>query len=268
LSRGIYKVLAALSFLPLAACQTPTQRADHYAQQAHFTRQIVDGSPYRHVVYRNLAFGSNEVLHVYIEGDGTPYTGRYTVAADPTPHHPLALHLMAEDSAPAVWVGRPCYFGLSADVTCRPSLWTLQRFSSEVVQSMATVINEEIARAHASRVVLIGHSGGAALAVLAAAQIDKAKRVITVAGNLDIEAWAALHAYTPLTGSLNPVQSRLQNSHITMVHYAGARDTNVPPAMILAASAQLGGEVIVEPTFDHECCWQTIWPEVLRRSAD
>ena len=38
-------------------------------------------------------------LHVYIEGDGTPYVARHDFAADPTPRNPLMLRLMTLDPA-------------------------------------------------------------------------------------------------------------------------------------------------------------------------
>ena len=78
------------------------------------------------------------MLHVYLDGDGTPMLGSYP-AADPTPRDPLVLDLMALDSTPSIYVGRPCYHGLSG-APCSPSLWTSGRYSEPVVASMAAGI--------------------------------------------------------------------------------------------------------------------------------
>src|SRR6185436_12059458 len=117
---------------------------------------------------------------------------------DPTPRHPLMLQLMTLDSAPSVYVGRPCYFGLANDPPCTPRDWTLDRFSPRIVDSMASVIEQLRAGRGTDAIELYGHSGGAALAVLLAARLGGVQRIVTIAGNLDVEAWTTYHGYTPL----------------------------------------------------------------------
>ena len=71
-------------------------------------------------------------------------------------------------------------------------------------------------------VVLIGYSGGGVLAVLIAPQVP-GSAVVTIAANLDVEAWARWHQYTPLSGSLNPAtQPPLDALHEW--HLVGDRD--------------------------------------------
>jgi len=222
----------------------------------------VRGETFRHVVYRNVRPDAGRTLHVYIEGDGNPYLDRWTVAPDPTPVHPVMLHLMAVDPAPALYLGRPCYFGLSTDVPCTPLDWTLRRFSEEIVHSMAKVIRD--AAQDMDRVELFGHSGGGALTVLLARRVEKVSRVITLAGNLDPASWVILHRYTPLQGSLNPLAGGALDPRITQVHLSGERDKNVPPGQTEGAVVRLGTSPLrVIRGADHTCCWEEIWPAVL-----
>ena len=247
----------------LAACLSPRAKIDEFAHRADLMREVVPGTSFRHVVYRPRLPRTGPELHVYIEGDGTPYVNRYTAAADPTPRDPVALTLMSEDPGRVLYIGRPCYFGLAADAGCNAEYWTLRRFSAEVVGSLAAVLENEIAGSGALRVTLIGHSGGATLALLLADRVPRVDRVVTVAGNLDVAAWTALHRYAPLKGSLDPVNGALSRSDVTMIHYAGAADSNVPASMIAAAAARLGGSVVIVPGFTHNCCWGKLWPEAL-----
>jgi hypothetical protein len=253
---------AVVVALLATGCASPAQRADDFAQSAGFERDVVQGTGFRHVVYRNSNRDPRRALHVYIEGDGRPYLDRWTVAPDPTPVNPLMLQLMAADGSPALYLGRPCYFGLATDAPCTPLDWTLRRFSKDVVDSMAAVIVD--AARDADTVELFGHSGGGALAVLLARRLDKVTRVVTLAGNLDPAAWAALHHYTPLTGSLDPLADGLLRQDIGQFHYAGGRDRNMPPGVLVPAVARLGSSRLqVVDSADHTCCWKDVWPAVL-----
>jgi len=258
--------LLLLEALFLAACTSPQARIDALARRGGLEREIVPGGPFRHVIYRPRVRRIGSELHVYLEGDGTPYIGRTIVAGDPTPRAPLALELMLEDSAPTLYLGRPCYLGLAHDPPCNPSYWTLERFSPEVVQSLARALELELERFGPGRVTLIGHSGGAALALLLADRVGAVDRVITVAGNLDVGGWTRLHGYAPLSGSLDPMTSGPHRSDLMLLHLAGAADRNVPATLIQGAAARLGGTVIVLPHFDHQCCWRRLWPRLLRHN--
>jgi pimeloyl-ACP methyl ester carboxylesterase len=253
----------AASLAYLSGCASATQRADAIAQLSRFRKQIVQGAPFRHVVYRNSAVGTGAVLHVYIEGDGTPVMQGDIIAADPTPHDPLMLRLMSEDSAPSLYLGRPCYFGLHADLGCSPADWTFHRFSPDVLDSMEAVLRAEITRTGATRVDLFGHSGGGTIAVLLGERVDSVVRVVTIGPTLDVSAWCKLHGYSPLIGSLNPVGLPARRSGLDILHLVGARDTNTPPSFVEAAAARRGERVEVIADADHHCCWQATWHGVL-----
>jgi pimeloyl-ACP methyl ester carboxylesterase len=250
--------------LVLCGCVAPEERMDDAADAAGFGRRVVQGTEFRHVVYFNHASAVGRGLHVYLDGDGSPYEDRWTVSADPTPRRPMMLQLMQLDQAAAVYVGRPCYLGLSRDPPCTPLDWTLERYGPRVVASMASVIQSIVAESGAGFVELYGHSGGGTLAVLIAPQLPTARRVVTLAANLDTDAWADLHGYARLTGSLNPVAAGPLPATVEQRHYVGEEDRVVPPALVAAAAPRVGsGRVEVLPGVSHRDGWAGVWPAIL-----
>jgi len=247
-------------------CADSGARVASLARNSGFQEDLVIGSTFRHRVYRNEArVSASGVLHVYIEGDGHPFLTRTLIASDPTPRDPLMLRLMGLDPDPSVYLGRPCYFGQARERGCGPAYWTIRRFAPEVVDSLAAALRSEAARSGASSIELYGHSGGGALAVLLAARIPSVTRVITIGATLDTTAWCSLHGYTPLLGSLNPVDMDLHSGRVRLLHLVGSEDTNTPPALVESASSRIGalGSVRIVPGYSHNCCWQKIWNGVL-----
>jgi pimeloyl-ACP methyl ester carboxylesterase len=225
------------------------------------------GSGFRHVVYRNNAPMQGGVLHVYIESDGTPYWQRDVSAPDPTPHEPLMLRLMALDTARSVYLGRPCYFSLYRDSSCNATFWTLRRYGPEVLASLEAVLRAETANVGAVHVELFGHSGGGTLAVLLAQRVGNVTRVVTLGANLDLVAWCKLHDYSPLIGSLNPMDEDAMREGVEVLHLVGDRDRNTPPELVASAARARGGEPVrVIPDFDHNCCWEVVWRSILREA--
>jgi pimeloyl-ACP methyl ester carboxylesterase len=258
---------ASLAILLAAAqaCSTPPERVDAAAENFGFGRTVLPGNGFDHVIYLGKHQQAGPVLHVYIEGDGSPYLDRWTVAPDPTPRHPVMLRLMSLDPGPAVYVGRPCYFGLASSLRCDPLIWTTGRFGEPVVQSMAAVIERLKVEGGYSRLLFLAHSGGGAIAVLLARRMPDVEAVVTLAGNLDPAAWAALHGFSPLNASLDPKKGGPLPAGIRQLHYAGERDENIPPWLIRAALPSLGTEDLrVLPGVTHQCCWQQDWPAILQ----
>ena len=254
----LWSILVAL----LPACAAPAQRMGEQAAQMGYQSMVLPGAGYNHVVYTNFRQAADHsVLHVYLEGDGTPWLRRGLPSADPTPRNPMMLALMLHDARPSVLLGRPCYHGLSGVDGCTPDLWTSGRYSEAIVTSMAAALTRLVA-AYES-VVLIGYSGGGTLAILIAQRVQKAGSVVTLAANLDTSRWARLHN-EDLSGSLNPAARASLPAHIRQLHIAGGQDENVPPALIREALAgQPGAKFRIFEAMDHGCCWQKIWPEVL-----
>jgi pimeloyl-ACP methyl ester carboxylesterase len=255
----------AASLAVLAACTSSAPvRVDHLAAHLGFTREVRHGIGFDHVVYRNRLSG--DAIHIYLEGDGSPWESPTKVSHDPTPRNPLMLRLMAQDQGPAAYVGRPCYHGLAGAPGCDPGWWTDRRYSPEVVASMGGVIHDLVAESRHTRTTLIGHSGGGTLAMLIAERLAMPCDVVTLAGNLDVAAWTERHGYSPLLGSLDPARRPPLPPSVTQLHLVGRDDTVIPPALVAAVAArQANARVVVLDGVAHRHGWEAIWPVTLDR---
>lgn len=250
--------------LLLQSCSsTPTRHLD-IAVANLFQAQVLATDYFKHQIFTRYVSGATE-LHVYIDGDGLPWKNGNVVSSDPTPHHPLALELMSKDTQSAVYIGRPCQYVLAEDRACEPDDWTFARYSPQVVASMVDAIAAMEKESRAKELVLIGYSGGGVLAVLIASQIASVREVVTVAGNLDVDAWTQSRGFEALTGSVNPVHQPALPEPVRQVHLAGGRDTVVSPDVTQAYTERFGVELIMYPDFDHLCCWVEHWPAILRQ---
>jgi pimeloyl-ACP methyl ester carboxylesterase len=260
---GLLRFILVCCGLLLGGCISPQELLDIRAADFGFQRLLLNGDGFRHVAYHKP--GGTGALHVYLDGDGTPWRNRYTVAIDPTPRRPLMLRLMAYDPHPALYLGRPCYHGQHAEPGCSPLLWTARRYGPEVLDSLAAALVNYLAKNPYPELVFIGHSGGGTLAMLLAERFSRTRAVLTLAANLDIDAWTALHDYTPLTGSLNPADRPPLPAPIAQLHLAGTDDDNVPAALIEpVVRRQPCAEFRALPGHDHFCCWEQEWPQLLR----
>lgn len=247
----------------LASCASPTQRIENRATDLGLQRFVAQGSGYRHLLF--FHGGKGDVLHVYLDHDGTPWETPTRVARDPTPRHPVMLEWMRDDPAPSLYLGRPCYYGLDTTPPCVFLLWTSERYSPAVVQSMTGALTRFLAQHPYPRIAFLGYSGGGALAVLMAQHVPATAAVVTVAGNLDSDGWASLHGYAPLHGSDNPLARAPLAQGVVQLHYAGGRDTQVPLSLSRGYVARHPEATLVEmPQYDHVCCWRELWPQVLR----
>ena len=135
------------------------------------------------------------------------------------PRDRLILDLIDADPASSILIGRPCYYGIKAG--CEPSNWTTARYSSEVVAHLSEAVNQIVQRFPKSEIVIIGYSGGGTLAMLAAPNIARVDTLVSVAANLDTEAWVDHHGYAPLVGSLNPADQPPLSPAIQQFHFFG-----------------------------------------------
>ena len=250
----------------LGACVSPPDRLEAMARDMGLTEDRVRGGQFELIVYRNRDVLPSERLHVYLEGDGTPWITRTHIAPDPTPRNPLALRLMALDPAPALYLARPCYNGTARAPGCSPWLWTSGRYSEVVVASMAAALRSLITAQAVSEVALIGYSGGGVIAWQLAQRISEVSVLVTIAANLDIDGWTYRHGFSRLTGSLNPAAGPSMRAGVEQWHLVGRDDENVPPTILGALAPQLGPavRVLIEES-DHSCCWLQLWPDMLRK---
>jgi predicted alpha/beta hydrolase family esterase len=260
LLRGM-ALLACL--LQLSGCMSPAQKFDRIAKRSSLREVAIAGDGFGHRIYRTRSSPqAGGVLLVYLEGDGTPGAeGGTRPSHDPTARQPLALQMMTATRRAGIYLTRPCYNGLSRAPECSSSLWTSARYSEPVVTSMCAALERYVDQTDVG-IVLIGFSGGGTLAMLMAHCVRNLRGIITVAANLDIDAWTSLHGYLPLQDSLNP--ARLNEPPGAVVHYVGERDTNVPPSMLASYFSQRPSALVLRmPEFDHACCWVAQWPALL-----
>ncbi|MCH9675636.1 MAG: hypothetical protein K0U93_29635 [Gammaproteobacteria bacterium] len=260
--RFLYQFLPFL-LIAIGGCSAPATRFDEDALRLGLERGDVRGLKFDHAVFYNRHWPPDtmDYVNVYIEGDGTPYTGRWQVSADPTPRRPLMLQLAANDPQPSVLLGRPCYHGHASDPECAPRHWTEERYSEAVVASMAAALATLLRDAPAAKTRLVGHSGGGTLAVLMAGRVSP-ETVVTLAANLSVRAWVEHHRFSSLHGSLDPVMAAPLGPGVKQFHFAGGRDKVVPPALIQSFTAPRQLRLRVVDHFDHFCCWEGGWPKL------
>jgi pimeloyl-ACP methyl ester carboxylesterase len=89
---------------------------------------------------------------------------------------------------------------------------------------------------------------------------------VTIAANLDVAAWSTHHGYSALHASLDPAARAPLLHSIAQWHYVGTADRNVPPALSAVFRRRNPAAHFVEIAgFDHVCCWESIWSDVLAR---
>ena len=211
---------------------------------------------------------TSDSLTIYIEGDGLAWLGSSDVSPDPTPIHPTSL-LMAlhQVHGNAVYLARPCQYAVTIDSqNCASTWWTDRRFAPEVIEASDNAIEQLKQRFHASHLILVGYSGGGAVATIVAARRQDVSMLVTVAGNLDHDMWTKMHHVSPLTGSLNPIDFWRHLVNVPQIHFAGSKDEVVPLAVTKSyldafPQAQRPTLQVIEG-FDHACCWAEKWAEI------
>ena len=267
-------VICVLLGLLLAGCiggdlQLRRAQSAQVAGAAGWQRSNLDAGPFVLVAFAPPSLLTANTLTVYIEGDGLAWIDPSTPSFDPTPLNPLGLRLALRDpSGAAVYLARPCQFVAGDERRgCLQRYWTGQRFAPQVIDASNNAIEQLKQRFGARQLVLVGYSGGAAVAALVAARREDVVRLISVAGNLDHRTWSAEQRLSPLTGSLNPADAWTRLQSVSQVHFIGGQDRVLGASIVRAYAARFPSSaelrIQVMPAFDHECCWVEQWPELL-----
>lgn len=268
--RGLKFLFGALTALAAHAAHSRVP-ANELVKKAGWDWQVIPAGTFDLATARRLTTAPADTLTVYIEGDGLAYASPTERAMDPTPTDPVALRMALQHpgSGPVAWLARPCQFGPRAR-NCQSDYWTIARYSPEVVASASKALDRLIAdTAGASHVILVGYSGGGALAALLAERRRDISALVTVAANLDVGAWIKMHDLTPLVGSLDPAFDAARLAGVGQVHFVGARDRVVDERIARSFAARLPGStdasIIVVAGQDHGCCWTDLWPQLASR---
>lgn len=264
----------------LTACSTvPTPEArrdaaDALARAQGWQAQAIPAGAFTLLAYLppNAAADPADTLTVYIEGDGLAWITRSQPSDDPTPRDPLALRLaLAQPAGKAAYLGRPCQYLRQQNPACGSPYWTTARFAPEVVEASSRALDQLKQATASRRLILVGHSGGGAVAALLAARRTDVDRLITIAGNLDHRAWTTRLRLSPLTASLNPADEIAALRRLPQWHFAGGKDSALPAELVrnFAAAFPPGSpvQVRVEPDYDHHCCWAQAWPQLYGMAA-
>ena len=233
------------------------------------TQRDIPAPPFLLRSYERIDRPSRETTRIYIEGDGLAWLSKNRASPDPTPINPVALSLaQADKTANVIYLARPCqYNNASSGKACPDKYWQSSRFAPEVIAAMNNAIDDIRERHKLDRMELVGFSGGAAVALLIASQRKDIVSVVTVAGNLDTDAFTRLHHVSPMTASLNPARFASRISHLAQRHFVGGEDRIVPIDIYRSYRAAAGASekisVTVVPKADHENGWAERWPALL-----
>ncbi len=263
----------------LASCTSipqPSERyahADSLATEAGWRGEILATGEFGLLAYAPQHIRPAPNLTVYIEGDGFAWINRTMPSSDPTPREPLALRLaLKQPTGNAVYLGRPCQYVDAERTACPERYWQEARFAPEVVRASSKAIDILKERFAATRLTLVGYSGGATVAALLATRRNDVERLITVAGNLDHLAWTTHHRVLPLTASLNPANEIAALQDVRQWHLLGDDDRVIPPTLTMSFIERFPPArrppVTVISGFTHQCCWADEWENLWRAGLE
>lgn len=266
--RFIFGLIAAILASGCATTGAGYRASDTVALRHCFKKEFIKTDLCTITVFHNLT-RPEAPLTVYIEGDGMSWRSRQELSEDPTPHNPLVLSLAVMDGSENVaYVARPGQLTRSAKPDCDPAYWSQKRFSAEVISAMNSAVDGLKNESRSKKVNLIGYSGGAAIAVIMAAQRNDVASLRTISGNLDPRAVNRHHRVSPIEGSLDPADYSVKISHIPQRHFAAENDRIIPFDTIRSFAGKEGdkkGESItVVKGTTHFSGWQKAWPLLLK----
>lgn len=261
---SIFSRLLLLLGLGLGAgCQAPLTQLQALSQAHGHRVEIQPTQPFALALSVPLHVPASKRLRVYLEGDGHAWATASQPSLDPSPHNLLLARLALGDPQPSLYLARPCQFVTAPG--CRAAVWTDQRFSQAVLDSLDQALSRIRQRYGNQQFELIGYSGGAALALLLAARRDDIALVQTLAGNLSPRQWARELQLTPLNGSLEPLDNRQQLRNVPQRHLVGLADRSVPASLFEHYRATLGPapclELVRLPGVSHAEGWAQAWAQ-------
>lgn len=215
-------------FLFICAC------APVWHAPSDFVSLPIDAGKYTVATFQRISDNTSPI-HIYIEGDGNSFDAHGHPTSNPTPRGMLVRHLAMRDPSPnVIYMARPCQYIMSN--ACTRSDWTIGRFSSDIIDSVATAIKDI---AHNHPVVLIGYSGGAMVTGLVISKnpdID-VREWITVAGVLNHSQWSEYFGDVPLSSSLDLDEL----PRVPQRHYIARGDRVVPNKL---SQEWLSGQIV------------------------
>lgn len=216
-----------LFFLEIFLCGALTGCASAPEYPEEFGKVVIETTNFSILSYQKL-LSNQEVVRIYIEGDGNAFNAHGRPSSDPTPRERLVRRMAFNDPhMNVIYLARPCQY-VRDTRRCTSQYWTDARFSRKVIDAEIEALQKIAGNAE---VVLIGFSGGAQIAGLVSVLPSNLniRKVVTVAGNLDHEAWCRSHGIPSLKQSMSLNEYRQEFLAIPQTHFVAERDTVVNP---------------------------------------
>ncbi len=252
----ISMIIASVLLLNVS-CSTPASKMHNYAISHNLKAITFHNTDIPLRSYTNTKKQEQiDTAYIYLEGDGQPWEKGLWPAEDPNSRNPIMLSLMSRSNKPSLYLARPCYGWEKMPKSCHTRLWTSGRYSEMVVHQLNLALTQYKKDYYIKRYIIIGHSGGGALAMLLAARREDIAAVLTLAGNLDHPSWTQHFGYLPLSDSLPPpaISSLplLQSKQQTHWHLIAKKDKVIPlPLIERAIKRYPGARSFYFQDFDH-----------------
>lgn len=230
--------LLATTFL-LTACSSLPSTPER------FTKTNVEAEQMNFVVWEKDTIKPKETLRFYIEGNGSP-----------NPKKAIALSLAKEDDSDNIIVlTRPCQY-IDNKICQNKSIWEEERYHPEILKEMQELTTYFIKKYQAKDIELIAYGDAAPIAFNIAQRVGRTKKIVTIAGVLDIDSYAKQNKLPKFKNA-----SEVQNNYhfmgaIPQIHYIGSKDDIVTRSMTERVIAKLSKPqnitVKVVHGFDHD----------------
>ena len=169
------------------------------------------------------------------------------------------------------YLARPCQFR-NDETRCeadKQRFWGAARFAPEVIGATSAAIDaisESVISPRCAEqeiaLTVVGYSGGGTLAALVAQHRRDVDGLVTLAANLDHDAWTTYHRVSPLTGSLSLLSSADRVVGIPQAHLRGTHDKIVPLAYhdrYLAMLKDWHDAFVIDLPLAHDDAWELHW---------
>ena len=210
-----------------------------------FTKSTVEAEQLNFVVWEKDTIKPKETLRFYIEGNGTP-----------NPQKAIALSLAKEDDFDNIVVlTRPCQY-IDNPICQNKSIWEEERYHPEILKEMQELTKYFIKKHQAKDIEFVAYDDAAPIAFNIAQRIGGTKKIVTIAGVLDVDSHAKQNKLTKFKNA-----NEVQNNHhfmatIPQIHYIGSKDEVVTRTMTERTIAKLNKPqnitVKVVHGFDHD----------------
>jgi hypothetical protein len=129
---------------------------------------------------------------------------------------------------------------------------------------MCAAANQVSRQLGAETVQLIGYSGGGTIVIGMSACTDHLVAFSTIAGNLDPQAWAEHHGYSPLSDLSPLTPAAIRHSEVAEAHWQCRDDFNIPPSITddYFAARESAIRHIVK-SCSHSIGWQRYWSQII-----